>query len=553
MRNDSQGTGNKRSPLKLVLFAAASVFVLGCLFFWLWLWPMLGPLYFSPQYMTTMREAVKLWNVDRARSKDLLEKAAQSCQGSNASIAEKLRFFREYARFLYANQEDSEGDRQIERAVTLVKGDPPPGSAEADELTHAYQDRGWSLHDRYLVAPKNADPGLQDQEKSVAVAEKAFGADHEQTVYKIPSLSVIYGDIGQPEKADALMKRALTAVDTNAGAKQCAWFVYAMAARLNAVEHNYKEGLKYFLKARSVSSDDSQRERAWTEFRLGLTHEKSRAEKAQAETARLFSKNKFEELDQIGDRLLKSQEQTAQGKWALDDFITELAGENSGDTSGLVQHIYTLKNWLKKNSRSVSARVALAQAQIKYGWQLHGNNHDNVTEAKKKLLIEHVTEAQSLLDAVPGIKKTTPAACTVYLRVAVGLHKDKAAVLKIIDETHRLWPNYHNIDWWATYFLMPFWYGDHGESAANIEKLADAVGGARGDELYAQLAWFRWDDEDDEEYMMSAKQWQRFKKGFARILADFPHDMKARIEFIKFALRYKDESSMEHIFDSFSL
>lgn len=92
---------------------------------------------------------------------------------------------------------------------------------------------------------------------------------------------------------------------------------------------------------------------------------------------------------------------------------------------------------------------------------------------------------------------------------------------------------------------------------ALIAKRADTIGGARGDEYYAQFVWFEYEDEDDGTIYDntfapgSPIKWERMKRGFKQIFKDFPKDIKSRVAFIKFALKAGDEDSIKWAFDDF--
>jgi tetratricopeptide (TPR) repeat protein len=536
MGAQSAANSGKRSWLKLFLFG------IGCLVVLLFvagiaLFAQFGSHIFVARWMPQLHQGMELYKSDSEKGKLMIDKTFSDAAAANAPVATLMSLHREYAHFLYNQDEKEDGDAQIESAISLCKSDPAPNSAEADQLTHAYQDRGWDSHMRFLRDPSKPS-GDKDQEMSVAVCEKAFGPDHEQTIYKIPSLAVIYADMNLTDKAEKAMQRAVTATDTKASAKECGWFVYALLARMKAVEHDYKAAMQAFLHARKIAINDSQRERIWSEFKIGLRHGYPDIEAASKQTASLIAKEKFAQLDQLGDQFRSSQAANADGLWNLDLFYSALDGGREFNETQYAQRVYELKRWLAQNPNSIAARIALAQCHIYNSWNARNQ------EGREDLFRDRLKLARTTMDADPDIIKKCPMASVVYVRLAVGESGDKEKFLKIAADCHKRYPTFFCIDTWVCYFLMPQWYGTRLEVEQYIKSRADEISGARGDKVYAQLVWYEQDGLENIFTENSPIRWQRVKSGFKQIFIDFPHDADARIAFMEMAFKANDEASI---------
>ena len=168
----------------------------------------------------------------------------------------------------------------------------------------------------------------------------------------------------------------------------------------------------------------------------------------------------------------------------------------------------------------------------------------NEAEFSKRVQLAH-----KLLDAEPDIKNKMPVAAVPYMRLALVETHSKKNVLDVADACHSKWPKYFCIDTWAYYFLMPQWLGTDREAERYIAERSDAISGARGDEVYAQLVWYEEDGLEDLFTKASTITWKRTKAGFQQIFKDFPDDMDARLEFIQLAYRAKDLDSVKSLFD----
>jgi tetratricopeptide (TPR) repeat protein len=432
----------KKSWLRLVLFGVASLLVLlllaGCILF-----AQYGPQIFAARWTDELHRGMEVSKNDSEKGKEMIDKTFVDARAANASVFTLMALHREYAKFLYNQDEKTEGDQQIEAVISQCKSDPAPNSPEADLLTHAYQDRGWDSHSRFLEGAFK-DPGDKDQEKSVAVADKAFGPEHEQTIYKIPTLAVIYADLGLKDKAEKTMQRAVTATDTKDSAKECGWYVYALLARMKAVEQDYKAATQAFLHARKLANNDSQRDRIWSEFTTGLRHGQPDPDAVSKQTKSLIAKEQFAQLDKLGDQFRSAQTADANGFWKLDTFYTALDGGRDLDQHQYEQRVYELKKWLAHNPRSTSARIALAQCHIFNAWvaKLGGGRDERLFKVRLR-------DARSTMDADPDLKNKCPMAYVVLVRLAVGETMDKNTFLKIVDECHKKYPTYFCIDTWA--------------------------------------------------------------------------------------------------------
>lgn len=206
---------------------------------------------------------------------------------------------------------------------------------------------------------------------------------------------------------------------------------------------------------------------------------------------------------------------------------------------------------MTKNPQSVAARLALADVYLKYAWLARGSGYaDKVTDEGWKLFNERVSVAKDILDGDPAIREKNPRAYVEYSTVALAQGMDKEEYLKMVDECHKRFPTYTNIDLNASYFLLPRWHGEEQDAQKYIVERADTIGGEAGDRAYAQMVWEVGDmlDLDDPFGEGSLLKWDRTKAGFKQIFKMFPNDMKAKIEFIEFCKARGDTASLNGLF-----
>lgn len=539
----------RRSVAKLVLFGFLSFALLLTIagaFILAPVWDYMFP----PGWKKDFSRGVELWKEDHDKGEVVIKKAFADAEAAKAPIPLLMSMHRDYARVLYDWNEDRQGDEQIALAISICPKQPPKDSLEADLLTHAYQDRGWDKYNRFLHDRKR-DSGEQDMEQSVLVAEKAFGPDHEQTIYKIPSLAVIYDDTGKHQQSDVLMKRAIDAATNVEGAKECAWFVHSREARICGLRHEFKKSVKEFVLANSLAKNEN-RKGILMDLDLGI----SQGDKSEAPLAmnvdNLFSKEKFAEIDKIADEMRKNQSLVSNGCWQLDEVYGKLEPNNYTSESDYTQHFFEYKKWRHDNPNSVTAKVSYAQSYVNYAWFARGGGYsDSVTQGGWTLFAERLKQAKAILDTDPSIKSKCPRAYYVYAKIALGQSMPKDQYISLLDECHKKWPNYRVIDNSACWFFLPRWYGDEYETEKYINKRADQVGGAAGDERCAQMVWFIYPSLDSVFHGNSPLKWKRTQAGFQQIFSEFPRTINPRIAYIRLALLAHDDAAILKTFDNY--
>jgi hypothetical protein len=508
----------------------------------------LGQTMIESDWCQRVRSAVALKENDSEGGNLAIEKVFKDAHTANLPVGVQMNMCREYAAALYKDDEIAAGDAAIDKAIALCPGDPAPQSYEANMLTHAYQDRGWNHYLKY-VEDRSLDSGAADQEKSVAVCDKAFGPDHEQTIYKAPTLALIYADSNRPADAEKVMQRCLNSINTKDSSKECAWYVYCMLARMRAIQHRYPEALQAFLTVKKVATIESQRDRAWSEFTTGLTQSQSTKEPAWKKADSLLTKENFDELERLLQDSLSSRKADGMGHWLLDEYYWGLDGGYDVTDEEFTQKSHELKKWLVHNPHSVFARTALAHT---YLFSMGKLRSGKLTEEARHQLQSRLKSAREALDGEPNLRKKNPVASSAYVRLLLAEGRDKADLLKIANECHSSFPTYIDVDFWTAKFLSGRWLGSDMEAGQYIQTRADKIGGAKGDEAYAQIYHYVTCSEQNNLVDMperSSPKWKRIKAGYKKIFKDYPDDMDARLQLLTDAFTCGDSECVASIFD----
>ncbi len=531
----------KISWLKLLLFGLiAFVIILPATLYMVY-----GPLILKVLFPTVadrdFNAGLKLWYDDKPRAMALMEKGISESEG--ADRGDRMWKYQKYAGKLYASHDLEQGDQQTQKGIDLCPTEPANPS-EASALAHLYQNRGWFHHLDFLEDRKLPD-GVKDQERAVALVTKWFGPNHHETISKTPTLAVMYVNTGQTEKGHSLISYAIKAVDTVPGADN-KWLVFDCDSRIKAAEHDYKGAVHSFIQAWKVG-DEAHQERIWTDFVDGIEPGNYEEWKDKAKVEKLMLASNYAALDKIAENLTKSQAASSDGTWILDDFFTAVVGQNDISSKRLseadyTQRLYELKSWLKQ-TKSATARVALANCLVHYSMFCRNYGWGDQTQSMMKVYREQNMMARKLLNSDPSVGKLCPRAFRVYSKIYANLgYGDDSEYMSMVNHCHQLWPNYHTIDLGASTLLS--------SSGSNswVEQRCNQVGGAKGDELFAQIIIYL---NEHDNSTLDQSDWPRVKAGYKQIFVDFPASIEARRNYIFMCVRAGDLDAAGTAFDGF--
>lgn len=235
--------------------------------------------------------------------------------------------------------------------------------------------------------------------------------------------------------------------------------------------------------------------------------------------AQLLKQEKFGELDCLADAARAGKSRFSGGAWKLRYIYLGLDSPRPGHPTqeDWRQHFGLMDRWIKQNPHSITARIALAESYVQYGWDARGNGYsDNVSESGWKLLSERAARAKAILDAASETARKCPDWYFAMQEVAQAQGWNVAPARALYERAVAFEPDYQYYYRTFAEYLQPKWSGKEGDAARFAEEAANNVGGDAGDTLYFLIA-----DvivcacQDDREF--SHFSWPRAQKGFAAL------------------------------------
>jgi hypothetical protein len=206
----------------------------------------------------------------------------------------------------------------------------------------------------------------------------------------------------------------------------------------------------------------------------------------------LLEQERFRVLDDVaaGDRVNRTR--FAGSEWKLRAFY-EAAASPEGKGRGMVAdwnaYRARLDRWVAQQPRSITARVARAQAELIYAWQIRGaGDAATVSPERQRLFAERLKAAETLLNQASDLEEKCPEWYDVMLQVGRSEGWELQDLSTLFQRAVAFEPLYFYFYRQQALTLTPRWRGKEGDAEKFAEEQANRVGGRPGDILYWQMA-----------------------------------------------------------------
>lgn len=238
----------------------------------------------------------------------------------------------------------------------------------------------------------------------------------------------------------------------------------------------------------------------------------------------LFDQEKFEALDQMADSARSSKTRLPGGFWALHVFYlvfdAPLGGLYESTDGEWTAFLQRLGRWVQRRPQSITARVALAKAQLSYAWKARGGGYaDSVSNEGWRLFQERTGEAAGTLVEAGKLPAKCPEWFLAMQLVARAAGQDLETQMAIFEKAIAFEPDYQYFYRVMAETLLPKWEGEEGQAAEFAEQVANRLAGKRGDFMYYQIASFLNCGCDTDN--LNGMSWPRIKRGYEALEAQY--------------------------------
>jgi hypothetical protein len=220
------------------------------------------------------------------------------------------------------------------------------------------------------------------------------------------------------------------------------------------------------------------------------------------------------------------------GSWKLSelyDVVSQPSAASGATETEWANEFETLKQWKAAQPDSAAAQIALAQADVYYGWSIRGSGYgSSVSSGRYRAFEERLSMASSALVEAARLKEKCPYWYEVMQDVAMGQGWSKPQARELFDQASAYEPTFHMYYREYATYLLPKWYGEPGESAAFAKDAADHVGGRQGDLIYFEIASISICSCESDKPSMANWSWPRIRSGYAALTRLYgTNDVKA--------------------------
>jgi hypothetical protein len=227
----------------------------------------------------------------------------------------------------------------------------------------------------------------------------------------------------------------------------------------------------------------------------------------------LLKAEEFEQLDCLADSARSQKETFPGGFWKLHAIYDAVEEPPQHPTAkDWAAHIRLLRRWTAARPSSITARVALAEGNLDYGWDARGDGDaDSVSQSGWKLLNQRTAQAAEELKQASQLPVKCPEWYVAMQRVALARSWSPRAMRELFEEAVKFEPAYYYYYNMYANSILPKWGGAQGQVEDFLQKAADGIGGSSGDILYFQTAANLYCCATSDQLKLS---WPRIQRGF---------------------------------------
>ncbi|MBS1797866.1 MAG: hypothetical protein JSS81_28860 [Acidobacteria bacterium] len=224
--------------------------------------------------------------------------------------------------------------------------------------------------------------------------------------------------------------------------------------------------------------------------RAGMLDPRSPFDRARKEIGGLVQNGDFKLIDALANEARADKLRLEGGYWKL-DAIYEALGNLYADGPGRQladadwqTRIEALKRWRTGSPGSITARVALAEAYVNYGWFARGGGYvDSVSEDDLGLFKERLALADRELNQATELNLRCPRWFREKMIIQTAVGDSAVDFEQTYEEAIHFEPDYLQFYLVRSAYLTPKWHGAPGEWEAFVAALPAKLGKVKSKEI----------------------------------------------------------------------
>jgi hypothetical protein len=262
---------------------------------------------------------------------------------------------------------------------------------------------------------------------------------------------------------------------------------------------------------------------------------------------------KYDFLDYTAARLRKDKTRIVGGEWMLHIFyrgVIQPANGNSDTDENWLNHLKKVEKWTTVKTNSITAFVALARSVQGLGERARGTGYaSTVSDKDMQRFIELAAHSAVILEKCRNFTERCPEWYMAMHHVNMTLGTSLEEYNKSFDESVKLEPLYYDIYVNKVLYLLPQWYGEHGDWERFVVSSSKQIGGKEGSMLLAYLtAGFLRMVRTTPSDALTIIPWSNLKQGYSDLKEVYGFDSLSLNAFCYYSVLAKDYSTANSIF-----
>ena len=265
----------------------------------------------------------------------------------------------------------------------------------------------------------------------------------------------------------------------------------------------------------------------------------------------LLVEEEFDELEEIAARLRAEKSRSYTGGWQLSHFYQYLGERWAGHSPSKEEWLLgVLGRWRKEKPESVTPRIVMAKAYIKFGWFARGGGFaKTVTKEGWEVFHAKLRKAREVLKEAEKLSTKDPEVYCLLLRVEQNEGNSGVKMNRLFEKGIAIERGYTPLYHVRAHSLLPRWGGSKKELEAFARRAVKLTREQEGESLYAVIAASVLWPVGPEDYPKLKFSYPRIKQGCIDILERYPESDYYLNAYCFLASIYEDKETARELFD----
>ena len=251
--------------------------------------------------------------------------------------------------------------------------------------------------------------------------------------------------------------------------------------------------------------------------------------------------DEFQKLESMAADFRTNKVRFRDGSWKLRWFYITFSDYYNFTEAQYVMLIQHLERWAKAEPRSVTPRLALAEAYHGYAWLARSSETaDKVSQEQWQLMAERHRKGLYWLDQA-GQLGNDPALYAITLQLYLGENVPRETYEKVFNAGVKNAPDFDALYEFKAYYLFPRWYGEPGEWEQFTRKMTSRTDIPGHEEIFARVALYLWSlGYFRQEFSGNDASWEELKASFRTLEKNYPDSLEIKSSFCMMSARLYD-------------